>query len=120
MSLALLGDERRLGDAVSWWAHAASRLVSVQRLRTMARRGPAGAQAHVERFAATATEAGDRRWQHLVAGAAPLPLRRAKGLEHPQLAEPAALMPRLRAAFGVGAKADVLLFLLTAPRPDAS
>src|SRR5262245_45507605 len=58
-SLALVTDERRLGDAVAWWAGTASRLVSVQRLRTMARRGPAAAEDLVATFAATASAAGD-------------------------------------------------------------
>jgi hypothetical protein len=120
MSLALLPDERRLGDAVAWWAGTASRLVSVQRMRTIARRGPPGADTQVELFAAAACEAGDRRWLRLKARGSTLPKRGVKGPELPRLGEPAALMPRLRAAFGVGAKADVLLFLLTAPRPDAS
>jgi hypothetical protein len=120
MSLALLPDERRLGDAVAWWAGTASRLVSVQRMRTIARRGPPDADTHVALFAAAACAEGDRRWLRLAAPGSSLPKRAAKGPELPRLRERAALMPRLRAAFGVGAKADVLLFLLTAPRPDAS
>jgi len=121
MSLAVQPDERRLGDAVAWWAATASRLVSVQRLRSLARRGPADSAVHLARFARLATDAGDARWSKLVPQAAAVaesPPRALKGPDQPRLDAPAALMPRLRAGFGVGAKADVLLFLLTAPRMD--
>jgi hypothetical protein len=119
MSLRLAATERRLEDAVAWWATTSSRLVSVQRLRTLARHGPADTRQHVAEFAALSAEAGDRRWSHL-AGPRKLRPRRMKGPAQARLDEGAALMPRLRAAFGVGAKADVLLLLLTAPRPEAT
>lgn len=120
LSLALRRHERRLGDALAWWAAAAPQLVSVQRLRTLARRGPEGAQADLAAFAAAAARAGDRRWMRLADSGPPLSARQPKGPGTPRLREPAALMPRLRAAFGVGAKADILAHLLTSPRPDAT
>jgi hypothetical protein len=121
LSFAVQTQERRLDDAVAWWASTASRLVSVQRLRSLARRGPAPTQSHLSRFARLASDAGDTRWRRLapdVLIVAEGGSRALKGPAAPILAAPAALMPRLRAAFGVGAKADVLLFLLTAPRRD--
>jgi len=118
MSLALQPVEHRLGDAVAWWAGTTARLVSVQRLRTLARRGPERTASQLAQFASAAAAAGDARWKALAKSGQSLPTRKLKGPEQPPLLEPAALMPRLRAAFGVGAKADILLYLLTAARRD--
>jgi hypothetical protein len=119
MSLRLVPTERRLEDAVAWWAATSSRLVSVQRLRTLARHGPPDSARDVADFAAFASRAGDHRWARL-AGKRKQPPRALKGPEQAHLDAGVTLMPRLRAAFGVGAKADVLLLLLTAPRPEAT
>ncbi len=118
LSLALRPVERRLGDAVAWWAATASRFVSVQRLRSLARRGHAEVEMHLGLFAQSAVTAGDARWKGHAGKGRALESRALKGTAQPRLLQPVALMPRLRAAFGVGAKADVLLFLLTASRTD--
>jgi hypothetical protein len=113
-SLHLSAEERRLGDLVAWWASVGSHLTSVQRLRSVAEGlpGDAGEQA-VGRFAALATAAGDRRWARHAATERPAgAVREGKGPDTVELLEPAALWPRLRAGFGVGAKADVLTVLL--------
>lgn len=116
-SLALLPHERRLGDFLAWWAETGAALLSVQRTRALLASMP---EALVEdepvaealaAFAASAGAAGDRRWQRH-AGETPLAGRPGKGADQPVLTEPAALLLRLRAGFGVSAKADLLAVLL--------
>lgn len=119
LSLAVRTYERRLDDCLSWWAGGQSRLMSVQRTRTLLSLYPDRLRGDVSGFAALAREAGDRRWrgfdiedggevQRRGAG------RPGKGPRELHLLEPATLMIRLRGGFGVGAKADLLAFLLGA------
>lgn len=114
LSLGLQKEERRLGDMLRWWASVGSRLTSVQRMRTLAKDFPEDVQRSVGRYASLAVAAGDRRWKALAVGEAPRPSddRGLKGPEVLNLAEASTLMLRLRAAFGVGLKADALAFLL--------
>lgn len=113
MSLQLHERERRLGDLVAWWARVGSRLTSVQRFQTVAERFPAdGAHRALGLFASHAAEAGDRRWARHVDPSTALPPTREKGPDEPSLLESSTLWLRLRAGFGVGAKADTLAFLL--------
>jgi hypothetical protein len=113
MSLYVSEDERRLGDLVRWWASVGSPLTSVQRLRAMAKAWPGNAgMAGLGTFAAMAVEVGDRRWARHATQQADRTRRSPKGPPEPALIEPSALWPRLRAGFGVGAKADALVFLL--------
>jgi hypothetical protein len=111
-SEALVPDERRFVDLVGWLAHRASGLLSVQRMKTLIELAPR-AQWHAPTFGHWAVHrAGDRRWK-IFAGTAPTDApRTGKGPEQPNLASPAALSLRLRAAFGVGVKADVATILL--------
>lgn len=116
-SLTLLPHERRLADFVRWWAESGAALLSVQRTRTLQAQMPEAlyeteplADA-LAAFAASADRAGDRRWRRH-AGEAPLEGRPGKGTERPNLSDPAALLLRLRAGFGVSAKADLLAVLL--------
>ncbi|MFQ5569152.1 MAG: hypothetical protein ACE5G0_05725 [Rhodothermales bacterium] len=111
VSLAMLHEERRLGDLLAWWARVGSRLLSVQRIKTMADRFPASVGERLGRFARTAAAANDARWKRY-AGKVPLAAR-DKSARAPSLSEPPALILRLRAGFGVNAKADVLAFLLS-------
>lgn len=115
MSLTLEPVEPRLGDLLADWAARNSDLLSVQRMRNLAERYPTAARERLGRFACIAYEEGkDHRWKRFCAAAAPpLALRRNKARAvRAQLIEPAALMLRLRLAFGVGIKADLLGFLL--------
>lgn len=114
-SLVFEAHEPRLWVAMVDWLRVGARLVSVQRLKNL---GDAivGAGEHLPRLAATVVrDAGDARWRSLAparsrAPKLPAPVRaRAGGLT---LDAPPALMLRLRAAFGVGVKADLLAFLL--------
>lgn len=113
MSLAVRDSERRLGDLVAWWARSSSRLMSVQRMGTLAGLLPdrVGERCLAE-FSVLATGAGDRRWRRFARDGTPGWVRSERLSPEPDLLAPAALWPRLRSGFGVGAKADVLVFLL--------
>lgn len=113
LSLYVRDDERRLLDMAAWWAQAGSRLTSLKRLRTVAARFPGETgQAGLKLFASLANEAGDRRWAREVVAPVPDWVRSGKGPDEPTLIAASALWPRMRAAFGVGAKADTLAFLV--------
>lgn len=113
LSLYVSEDERRLRDMVAWWARTASGMTSVHRLRTVASKFPEQAASEgLPLFSLLAADAGDRRWRKSASGTVPEWVRPGKGPASPELIEPTALWPRLRAGFGVGAKADVLVFLL--------
>ncbi len=113
LSLSVRDHERRLTDLVAWWACTGSRLTSVQRLRTVAKRFPehVGGEA-TALFAGMAAAAGDRRWGRHATTDALGSVRSGKGAVEPVLVDPCTLWPRLRAGLGVGAKTDALVFLL--------
>ena len=113
LSIYCHDEERRLIDMVAWWAAVGSRLTSLQRMRRVAARfsGRAGTDG-LEFFASLAVQSGDRRWKKHASRQVPEWVRPLKGRDEPMLIESSALWPRLRAAFGVGAKADTLVFLL--------
>lgn len=116
-SLALRDHERRLADRLLWWASGGAGLMSVQRLVTLKDLFRCDAvEEGVRWFATRAMSAGDARWRGLAEGRAHTvePSRAGKGPAVPQLLEPSTLMLRLRAGFGVGAKADVMTFLIGA------
>jgi hypothetical protein len=97
--------------------------MSVQRTKTLLKRFPPETEARLGAFARQATEAGDKRWRRY-ASAEPgagepeadeergVASRSGKGANQPRLSVPPALVLRLRAGFGVSAKADVLAYLL--------
>ena len=119
-SLASRRVERRLDESILWWLPRGSRLLSVQRFKTLARDFPLESQDDITWFANLAVGSGDARWTSLAAEGHPTPQafgrarfpRQEKGPIALELLEPATLMLRLRAGFGVGAKADLLTFLL--------
>lgn len=114
LSLAVRDRERRLNDLLAGWARVGAPLLSVQRLKTLAKEFPQTVQEQVSDFARYAADAGDRRWRAHAAGpeerSGPEP--REKDIGPLRLIEGPALMLRLRAGIGVGAKADLLTFLL--------
>lgn len=113
LSLFVSKEERRLGDLVAWWARTGSNLTSVHRLKIVASKFPGEVSSdELPLFALLAAEAGDRRWRGSAGGTVPEWVRSQKGPAALELIEPSALWPRLRAGFGVGAKADALVFLL--------
>lgn len=117
-SLALVPYERRLGDVLLWWASVGAPLLSVQRVRSLSKGSAEPVTTDgLGAFAASAVEAGDRRWKRL-AGPEGLDARPGKGAARPDLSDPSALVLRLRAAFGVSAKADLFAVLLGNERPQ--
>ena len=124
LSLLARDEERRLDDFLGWWASIGAGLLSVQRAHNLANHFPVRARERLGAFAHVAVEAGDRRWKRLQAddhqaddhqadgGGFVLSAREGKGAERLELYEPPTLILRLRSGFGVGAKADLLAFLL--------
>lgn len=113
LTLAVREHERRLDDFLGWWAAVGASLLSVQRLHNLAGYFPEHVRAGVAAFARLAAEAGDRRWKrHQGDGALRLEPRRGKRAEGLVLDGDPALWLRLRAGLGVGAKADLLAYLI--------
>lgn len=74
---------------------------------------PAPVQEQVGYFAQHAADAGDRRWlPHASGGGVDGLADRGKDFAPPRLLEGPGLMLRLRAGIGVGAKADLLTYLI--------
>ena len=112
-SLYLSTEERRLRDMAGWWARVASQLTSVQRFRALCNQFPGDeGRRGFEAFAAMAAATGDKRWARHAGGTALEGGGFQKGRGKPNLIEPCTLWLRLRAGLGVGAKADVLAYLL--------
>lgn len=121
LSCVLRDGERRLDDVLAWWARAGAALLSVQRVRTVARAFPPSARAGLVAFAREAAEHGDTRWKPLAAGSGDDGLvSRGKRGREPELSIYPSLMLRLRAAFSVGVKADVLTVLIALGGADAT
>lgn len=119
-SLFLSDRERRLSDLTSDWVAVASNLLSTQRLKNLMSAYPASVQSQVAHLAQVGLDRGkDSRWKTLaLTGAEHSSLLKSTTRSgkmravRPSLIEPAALLLRLRQAFGVGIKADALGFLL--------
>ena len=113
LSIAFESHELRLRDLVRWWASVGSGLTSVQRMRALAGSFPARSATDFGTFARWAGESGFHPWKtHAMAATdGDAPDRPLKGGEL-HLVDPAGVMVRMRAAFGVGVKADVLCLLL--------
>lgn len=113
MSLAVRAHERRLDDLMLWWAEDGAFLLCVQRLQTMLTEFPEPLAHDVAWFAQLSQKGGDRRWRPLLKATptegTPRP---GKGPRELHLLAAPTLLLRLRAGLGVGAKADVLSFLL--------
>jgi hypothetical protein len=113
VSLAMRSHERRLTDVVFGMARSGTRLLSVQRMSTLADTYSEEAQEGYREFAWTAAEAGDHRWApHADPPAQERQPVRVKRLGTLRLMDSPSLMLRLRTGLGVGIKADVLAFLL--------
>lgn len=112
LSLYLIPVERRLRDFVRWWAAVGSDLLSVQRTKTLLNRFPEETRDRLGTFGRWAVAAGDKRWRRYATDDSSRLDRDRKGRDHPNLMQTPALLLRLRAGFGVSAKADVLAYLL--------
>ncbi len=112
-SFAVGHRERRLEDVVGSWATGAAYLMSMQRMRTLASQFPKAVAGRIGEFARAAVAGGDKRWKRLAYPQAAGGYRpRLKSLEPLRLTDGPALTLRLRAGFGVNAKADLLSLLL--------
>jgi len=112
LSLYLIPKEKRLRDLTRWWAEAGSELLSLQRTKTLAEDFPIAVEDRLRTYSYWAVEAGDRRWKKYAEKPEDTSGRERKGPEEPKLRSSTSLLLRLRAGFGVSAKADVLAFLL--------
>lgn len=110
-SLALTPVEQRLQDLVAAWARTAGFLMSKNRFSSLEEWFPAGVEFGVADFAYYAAEAGHASWKRLAPSKAAYSPRE-KSLGPINLTLGPALVLRLRAGFGVNAKADLLAMLL--------
>lgn len=111
-SLALSPVERRLEDLVAAWAREAGFLMSKPRFRSLASLFPEEIESRIADFARYAVEGGDSRWKSWARPEGGNHAPREKRLGPLRLTEGPSLVLRLRAGFGVNAKADLLAILL--------
>jgi len=113
LSLSMQHHEYRLRDITSWFAATGSMLLSVQRINRFLPHYPSNTRERIAQFAGLAIRAGDNRWKkYLGEWIADGAVSEWK-LPGIQLTSQPALALRLRAAFGVGLKTDLLAFLQT-------
>jgi hypothetical protein len=118
VSLTLESSEPRLWVAMTDWLRLGASLVSVQRLRNLSQQFPEAPRQLPRLAAAVVEQARDGRWRALMAKRArdrTVEQRVRQRSAGPALTLGPALMLRLRAAFSVGVKADLLAFLLGQP-----
>ena len=121
-SCALRGFEPRLWDVTAGLAATEPSLLSVQRMRNLAKVYPRRVQEALAEFGRVAVRDGnDARWAPLAAKGEVRSYRPGKvHLPIESSAERAGLMVRLRLAFGVTARTDILTYLLTTSPERAS
>jgi hypothetical protein len=115
LSLTLRQHERRLWDVLCSWIPVGVRLLSVQRIKNLAREFPLPTTTALSQFASLAVSEGkDARWRSLAESPSDgLPPGRGKEWNVTGgFIEAPALMLRLRLGLGVGLRADALSFLL--------
>lgn len=112
-TLTLEKHERRLEKTMHVWLGTGSRLVSLSRLRNLAREQSPGVRAKLESVAAWSVAHGDRSWRAIAGTRTPSVVRLTTESPSPNVLGPGSLMLRMRMLFGVGIKADVLSYLLT-------
>ncbi len=113
-SFALSGHEPRLWRVARIWARFAARLLSVQRVKNLARRFPTSVNDRLSEFAQLAVVHGsDQRWRSIARDSPPTKSADRREPEAtPVLEGGPPLMLRLRLGFGVGIKADVVSHLV--------
>lgn len=130
LSLTMADSEPRLADILHDWTLLNSDLLSVQRLKNLARAFPAATAERLAWLARLVTaEVKDLRWRSLsahdpvnlsVAGSDPAIRTNKRRAIRVRPDSPATLSLRLRLGFGVGAKADVLTYLIGTPGDGAT
>jgi len=112
-SLALIGHEPRLWRVARLWARYGARLLSVQRAKNIGKRFPPSVTEQLSEFARIAfADGADLRWRSLTGAVQAKPASRREPQANRVLEGGPALMLRLRLAFGVGIKADVVSHLV--------
>ncbi|MGI8617510.1 MAG: hypothetical protein ACR2L6_00270 [Gemmatimonadaceae bacterium] len=116
-SLAMLESEPRLGDALASWCTTNSQFLSVQRLNNLSGDYPEDVRDRVSDIAQIMVEDGkDLRWRPLARKRSAMPRiltpRNHKQSIRAPLDRPSAFLLRLRAIFGLGLRADIMVFLL--------
>lgn len=122
-SLALSTAEPRLELVAEDWVRHGARYLSTQRFKNLRKVLRYVSDASVTKLARVAVdEAGDGRWKTLGGAGRSARVRESsvrRRTTELQFRDFPTLMLRLRAAFGVGVKADLLGFLLTRPVPTS-
>src|SRR3989442_333349 len=116
-SFALSGHEPRLWRVARIWARFAARLLSVQRVKNLARRFPTSLNDRLSEFAQLAVVHGsDQRWRSIARDSPPArSADRREPEATPVLEGGPPRMLRLRLGFGVGIKADLVSHLVGLP-----
>lgn len=112
-SLAMSPLERRLEDVLAAWSRTAGFLHSKPRFKRLVVMFPDAVAERLGDFARYAARGGESRWRAWASRETPEgPSPRDKRMGPLKLVEGPTLMLRLRAGFGVNAKADILSILL--------
>lgn len=109
----------RLTDMLAWFGRNRSKFISTQKIKNLIDNYPEVTRDHLAGFAKLAYEKGsDRRWRAFVSDTTKeLDARQDKpSQEGRKPRTEASLMLRLRLAFGVGAKADILAVMISSTR----
>jgi len=109
-SVAFQSSERRISEILDWWAGIGTPLLSVQRMKAMAKKTDGSRMDLFVDFARLASQYGHRSWLKYSAleNVEPVEIQNSELL----LKGCPSLLLRLRAAFGVGAKADIIALLM--------
>lgn len=114
-SLWMLDFEQRLADITTSWVRINSSLLSIQRLRNLQNQFPKLVSDRLSALATVGVEEGkDKRWESLRKPQVTDLGTRGNKVRAVEVGPPswASLFLQLRRGFGVGAKADVLTFLI--------
>lgn len=122
-SLAMVQREPRLGDALVSWCATNSEHLSVQRMKNLARDYPAEVRALLPGLAHVMVKAGkDLRWRSIAGAMSAVPAVLAQRVPKQSTAvpldRPSAFFLRMRAVFGLGLRADIIVFLLRKRDPQ--
>lgn len=132
MGLGGVDAEPRLEQALAWWAAVGADLTSLARLNALRSALPETQPESLAQFAARAVgaKAVSPGWKRLAGQRKEVSPERLKGVSdpgtgltltaRPLLLRPPALMLRMRAMSGVGAKADVFSYLMAFEGPPVS
>lgn len=106
-------DRRLLGESIDWCVQH-DRFLSLRQLRHVVTGHEWPSSGEIARFSATVQAHTGRRWPHAENGT-PYAVDLSGKSRLPDLAQPGLLQLRLRAIFGVGARAEILRLLLVDP-----